>query len=63
MLHNLVYDYIDVTQLDKYVFSYLLRCVFNISPNIRSRDVKPFILQRWRIVCVCVGQFGVGLRE
>jgi len=48
---RLVCDYIDVTQFDSYMFSFVLRCLFKYFSHFSSIDITPLILNRWRIVC------------
>ena len=47
----LVCDYIDVTQFDKYIFVFYIRCFENFS----SINVTPLILRCCRIVCAECG--------
>jgi hypothetical protein len=58
-----VYDYIDVTKFNNYMFNFLSRCLFKNFSHFSSIDVTASILRRWRIVCVACETFGVGLGE
>jgi len=51
----LVSDYIDVTQFDRYIFVFYIRCFSKHSSHFSSIDVTPFILRCWRIVCAECG--------
>ena len=50
-----VYDYIDVTTFDNYMFNFLLSCLFKNFSDFSSIDVTPSISRRWRIVCAACG--------
>ena len=50
-----LYDYIDVTQFDSYMFIFSIRCLLKHSSHNNSIDVTPFILRRQRTVCAACG--------
>jgi len=56
---RLLYDYIDVTQFDNYMFNFVLYCLFKNSSHFSSMEIT----MRWRIVCAAGGivwsKFGV----
>ena len=56
----LVYDYIDVTQFDNYMFIFRIPCVLEHSSHFSSIDATPFILRRCRIVCAVCGSVWSG---
>jgi hypothetical protein len=51
----LVYDYIDVTQFDNYVFIPCISWFRKHSSNSSSISVTLFVLRRWRVVCAAGG--------
>jgi hypothetical protein len=55
-----VYDYIDVTQFENYMFNFLLRFLFKNFSDFSSIDVTSSVLGQWRIVCVASEKCGVG---
>jgi len=50
-----IYDYIDVTKFENYMFNFLLRCLMKNFSHFSSIDVIPYILRRYRIVCAACG--------
>jgi len=62
-LLRFIYDDIHVTQFDKYMFNFLLHCLFKNFSHFSSIDVTLSIVRRWRNVCVASEKFGTGMRE